>query len=766
MKHLLLHWLLPLLLLNLTSAAWAATPPGTGPAAATPSLASALNPDGTLKAGATGSFDARAFRMRTAPDGRPVFRPAGTKGAGDERWADGFGLPNGTSGVVFAVVRSGADLYIGGNFEVVGNVVAKNVAKWNGTAWSALGTGLSNGANSSSVGALAVAGNGDVYAGGFFRQAGGVVVNSVAKWNGTAWSALGTGIIGAGVSALAVAGNGDVYVGGSFLQAGGVAANRIAKWNGSTWSALGTGIGSGFGEVRALAVAGNGDVYAGGAFTSAGGVAANRMAKWNGSAWSPLGTGIGSGGNEVNNALAVAGNGDVYAGGFFTTAGGAAANGVAKWNGSTWSAVGTGTGNGANDRVSVLAVVGNGDVYAGGFFTSVGGVVANNVAKWNGSTWSPLGTGIGMGGIGSNVNALAVAGNGDVYAGGAFTSAGGVAANNVARWNGSAWSALGTGVGGFSVGVLAVAGNGDVYAGGNFTQAGGVTANRMAKWNGSAWSALGTGVGNGYVGALAVASNGDVYAGGGFTSIGGVVANNVAKWNGSTWSPLGTGVIGAGVSALVVAGNGDLYAGGAFTLAGGAAANNVAKWNGSAWSAVGTGVGNGANERVYALAVAGNGDVYVGGFFVNAGGVAANNIVKWNGTAWSSLGTGTNYEVRGIVIGLADKTYVGGSFTTTGDGSKLMSYFGIYDPNAPLASTAATRAAPAALFPNPAHGAATLRLPATAPRLPLTLADALGRVVRRYPAPAGPDAVLDLRGLPAGTYVVRCGLLSQRLVVE
>ncbi|MDQ2769260.1 MAG: T9SS type A sorting domain-containing protein, partial [Bacteroidota bacterium] len=83
-----------------------------------------------------------------------------------------------------------------------------------------------------------------------------------------------------------------------------------------------------------------------------------------------------------------------------------------------------------------------------------------------------------------------------------------------------------------------------------------------------------------------------------------------------------------------------------------------------------------------------------------------------------------------------------------------------------LATAAAQKAAPAALFPNPAYGTATLRLPASAPRQPLTLTDALGRVVRRYPAPAGPEAELDLRGLPAGTYVVQCGALTQRLVVE
>ena len=265
MKHFLLSGLL--LLLSLCGSATALTPPTTGRP-----LAEALNSDGTLRAGAAGSFDARAFRMGTGPDGKPVFRPAGVKGAGDERWADGFNLANGADGIVRAVVVSGTNTYIGGDFTAVGNVLAKRVAKWNGTVWSPLGAGVGSAAPGA-VNALAVAGNGDVYAGGDFTTAGGVTANRVAKWDGTAWSALGAGaangLNGGYIYALAVAGNGDVYVGGGFTQAGGVAADNVAKWNGTTWSPLGAGTGA-FGVVFVLTVAGNGHVYAGGNFRPAG----------------------------------------------------------------------------------------------------------------------------------------------------------------------------------------------------------------------------------------------------------------------------------------------------------------------------------------------------------------------------------------------------------------------------------------------------------------------------------------------------------------
>ncbi|WP_201981491.1 T9SS type A sorting domain-containing protein [Hymenobacter rubidus] len=82
------------------------------------------------------------------------------------------------------------------------------------------------------------------------------------------------------------------------------------------------------------------------------------------------------------------------------------------------------------------------------------------------------------------------------------------------------------------------------------------------------------------------------------------------------------------------------------------------------------------------------------------------------------------------------------------------------------ATTAAGPREPAALFPNPARHAATLRLPVGTAPAPLTLSDALGRAVRRYPAPTGPEAVLDLRGLPAGLYLLHGAGSAQRLAVE
>jgi hypothetical protein len=183
-------------------------------------------------------------------------------------------------------------------------------------------------------------------------------------------------------------------------------------------------------------------------------------------------------------------------------------------------------------------------------------VVASYIAKWNGTAWSPVGSGMN-----NSVNALAARGS-DIYAGGLFTAAGTVTANFIAKWDGSGWSLLGSGTNGF---VYAIAVNGsNLYAGGTFTSAGGLAARYIAKWDGSAWSALGSGASSSVV-ALAV-NDSDLYAGGSFISAGGVTTNYIARWDGGEWSALGSGM-NESVRVLVLSGS-DLFAGGKFITAG------------------------------------------------------------------------------------------------------------------------------------------------------------------------------------------------------
>ena len=231
---------------------------------------------------------------------------------------------------------------------------------------------------------------------------------------------------------------------------------------------------------------------------------------------------------------------------------------------------------GTNNYVNALAVFDDGSgpaLYAGGAFTFAGAVAANRIVKWDGASWAPLGSGVS-----DDVHALAVYDDGSgpaLYAGGAFTSAGGAPGNRIAKWDGTSWTALGSGMNG-AVRALTVHDDGSgpaLYAGGDFTSAGGAPANRIAKWDGATWSALGSGTNDG-VYCLAAHDDGGgtaLYAGGDFTSAGGAPANRIAKWDGVSWTPLGSGVEFGSVLALAEhddGGGAALYAAGNFMLAG------------------------------------------------------------------------------------------------------------------------------------------------------------------------------------------------------
>jgi hypothetical protein len=320
----------------------------------------------------------------------------------------------------------------------------------------------------------------------------------------------------------------------------------------------------------------------------------------------PLNTGV----NNIVQAIEIIGN-NVYAGGQFTFASGLSVGYIAKWNGSSWSALGSGTDNYVNSMLTVGT-----SLYVGGKFLNAGGVSASKIAKLDGTVWSALGSGIN-----GDVNSIAVIGTTNIYAVGSFTVAGGVNVSNIAKWNGSVWSALGSGINGL---VLAVASIGtDIYAAGSFTVAGGVNVSNIAKWNGSVWSALGSGLNNFAISLLAVGT--DLYVGGGFTSAGVILADKIAKYDTltSVWSALGSGIGNNGVNSIASYGN-DIVVTGNFTVAGGVTANRVARWNGSSWFAVGNGVGGNGGNAIKSLGT----NIFVGGDFTLSGTLTVNNIVR------------------------------------------------------------------------------------------------------------------------------------------
>lgn len=326
--------------------------------------------------------------------------------------AGGWSAPSGGVGDwVYASTVYNGHLVVGGKFTSAGGVPAHHVAEWNGSSWQALGPGLD-----ADVWALTVY-NGKLIAGGDFVFAGSTEVKFIAEWDGSAWVDLEGGM-DSRVVALTVY-NGSLIAGGYFHDADGP-ANNIARWDGHAWFPLGSGTAGGTqGQVMALAVYGT-DLIAGGFISSAGGVPANHVAKWNGTTWSALGAGV----NGIVYSLAT--NGDSLVAGCL--------NGCWSWNGSAWSTLlGAGSLGGTYPYVLALASYG-GDVFAGGLFTSIGGISAHGIARWNGTEWSPADTGVFNAGSVAGVYTLSVYQQ-SLAAGGIFYSAGSVPAGNVALWN-------------------------------------------------------------------------------------------------------------------------------------------------------------------------------------------------------------------------------------------------------------------------------------------------------------------------------------------
>jgi len=266
-----------------------------------------------------------------------------------------------------------------------------------------------------------------------------------------------------------------IYIGGNFTNAGGDPnADYLAKWNGSTWVAVKAGLN---GIVYALTFDASGNLYIGGAFTDCGDANGDYIVKLgsDGSTLTSLGTGL----KGYCFALAIDNSGNLYVSSNNSLAVGgiAYATYIAKWDGTTWSALSTGL----NQTVNAIVVDKENNVYIAGLFANIGDANGDGIVKWTGTAFESLGTGV----LGGECRALAIDGNGNLYAGGDFGSVGGVANTAyIAKWNGQKWEAVGDSVNGAVYKLLIK--NNIVYLSGSFTEAGDIpVADRIAVYIGN-----------------------------------------------------------------------------------------------------------------------------------------------------------------------------------------------------------------------------------------------------------------------------------------
>ncbi|HEY3854838.1 MAG TPA: Ig-like domain-containing protein [Verrucomicrobiae bacterium] len=608
--------------------------------------------------GVNGTINALAWQGSSLVAGGSFTEAGGRPALALARW-DGQAWTNiggGVNGGIRALAVSGTNLYIGGSFNGAGNQRAANIARWDGTNWFDISGGVNG-----PVDAIAAATNGDIYVGGEFTTAGNLTVNGFAVCVGGEWNSLGFGS-GETVKALVIR-DGQLYASGSFTNIGGITASNVARWDGTQWSALGSGLAGG--NIDAL-VFKDGQLYAGQGVTQQGGSTPTEIFKWDGTNWSALPQGLVAQNYSGVFALAATEN-KLLAGGVFTKAGSAVVDYIASWDGQNWGALNNGLGG--NDVFSVAAQGTN--VYLGGDFTSAAGTPVNRIARWDGAHWWPLGSATNNG-VNQTVNTIAQSASGGIYVGGGFTQAGGVTANYVAQWNGTNWASLGNGASnGFNgaVNALLVNSSGELFAGGSFTQAGGIAATNIAMWNGQTWSPMATGL-KGIV--LSLASQGtDLYAGGTFSTASGLTVNNVARWDGSKWNAIGAG-IGTSfpqimVHALATRGS-EIFAGCSSSSGTGVTAPFVVRWDGANWTEVASNLTMpGATVSIRALDVVGN-DLYAGGIFTMINSLSTASVARWDGTNWFPLGTGIqgNDPIVYALASQGNELLAGGSFNVAG----------------------------------------------------------------------------------------------------
>ena len=633
----------------------------------------------------------------------------------------------------------GPVLFIGGDFATAGGRPARNIARWDGNEWSEPGGGVNQ-----RVYAMDIHDDGTglaLYIGGDFTLAGGAPAAHLARWNGTSFSTIGAGvngtvhalrrIIDGTVEYMAVGGTfttadgnpasrialyfgavlipfGDgfdgqvndvvlydnaIYAGGDFDNSGATPLNNLARWNGSQWLDVDSGTDGRVMTLEAIPSGAMQGLYVGGDFDEfgPGPIASPSIARWQGGTWSALGPGIAP--NVRDLVVWDDGGGiDLYVAGHIDYIGGYVGDQhVIRWDGAAWTTVGIGT----NERAFTLAVHDDGSgesLWVGGEFTVAGLKGCNGIGRWDGANWSPVG------GVGLNDNVYdlhvssALGGGPSLFVAGEFAVPGTSQDRGVAMWSGGAWTALGAIQDDFSeVRAVAVFDDGSgpaLFAGGTFSSIGGVSAQRIAKWDGSSWSSLGSGL-DGWCFSLEVWNDGTgpaLYAAGGFSTANGVPAEGIARWDGSTFSALADGLSTSLVKDMRAFNDGSgpaLYAAGNFDFSGALAVNGIAKWDGSAWSALGSGLTTGGGSFPgfgSALEVFDDGfgpALYVGGNFTAAGGVPDTvRLARWDGSNWS----GMPGPIEGVVESLAaydDSTgkslFVGGNFAEIDD----VSYPGI-----------------------------------------------------------------------------------------
>ena len=567
--------------------------------------------------------------------------------------------------------------------------------------------------------------NNITYIGGSFKSVNGLPVANVAMFDGTNWSALGSGIQGTIITMKMI--NGELYVAGYIQSAGGIPVNNIAKWNGTTWSAVGQGLPYVIREIEFF----QNKIYITGfpPYTSV-----SYLASFDGTNWSQN---LGSFDRNVN-GMFVKGN-ELIIYGYFQLFNTDTVNGMISYNGTSFNYYPSSFTFGVpsaqlidttiyilnydKDTISYyngsqwlpyyidstnsvaieqlfsyhnsLCVVldsnaqlpysseylilskldsnlvrrnmvkmrrdqgqftieniqtHNDEIDVSGWMDHLEDTLAISYFHYDGLQWTNPGKVSGENYYNSWANSSVYSIvkdslTGDIYAAGSFLFAGITYSPNVARWDGTSWHAMSTGLSSRVTKLIFY--HNELYAFGYFGYAGSNWVGRAAKWNGTTWQPFGTG----FSGPVndAIVFNNELYASGDFTSVNGVSANYIAKYNGTTWSPVGDNLLDASTIQMV-AFNNTLIAASDYSYLFQAFDNSTCAYldSNNQWQEMDITYSGGCNSMI----------VHNNDLFLSYYDFQGTLIFKWDGIQFNQICSGGNNWDQGIFLEYKNELYM------------------------------------------------------------------------------------------------------------
>jgi hypothetical protein len=293
---------------------------------------------------------------------------------------------------------------------------------------------------------------------------GGALVNEALHWNGSTWGLVPTpqpGGTAAGAtnfldnawctSAI------NCWAVGGYRNAAGAQLSEALRWNGKKWSHVptpqpgGTASNLNQGNLIDVSCAAASNCWAVGAYNLANQAVVNEALRWNGSTWSQVGTpqpgGKATTSFNVIGSVSCAKSGSCWTVGAYSGVSGASLNQALHWNGSAWSLVATpqpdGTGAGSSNGLNGVTCTASAACWAVGTFGTGMQPGLTQALRFVGGSWSLVATPDPGGASPGDFNQLAGVACGSpasCWAVGAIQTGGGPQLNLALHWDGSTWS--------------------------------------------------------------------------------------------------------------------------------------------------------------------------------------------------------------------------------------------------------------------------------------------------------------------------------------